>query len=481
MTTNNTTSKELEQRAEATFDKQMLIAIQQLTKARQFAAHTEETGEVCTPECEGCNDPVGQIISELQVSRAAVVAPQGDETLNDYVTLLERNNEQLRVVLKEALDQTGCDGDLCNYRWHERARVLLGEETPRFPVSTPVSEQHQIYADGFCARCSELAYPLTRALEATGVPTGEKNWQQSYGPNKVKALSDHESNLRRLLNALEDGKPEVIKERIDAAQFSIEFHAEVRRRLTALAQHHKLCSAWTVDTGGQRKPCDCMCRCGHRMGEHARRGDDSWFEECANRCGCSMFNAATSSTVDQSPASPSPIPEQEPRCRKCGHEPLKYFDGDTLRCSFIVVSGIGSRICGCKCQVEAPAATPPTATQHETAIRWAETYAEGVESQNDVSRPVENWSDFHRGQVHAAKEIAAALRNMPTTRITTTAGARECAEKIWKSINTSLAATVPAELKATYGDDAGVQLRESAIPKIAAIIEHYFPSSEARR
>lgn len=47
--------------------------------------------------------------------------------LDDYVTLLERNNGRLREVLKEALEQTGCDGDLCNYRWHEKARVLLGE------------------------------------------------------------------------------------------------------------------------------------------------------------------------------------------------------------------------------------------------------------------------------------------------------------------------------------------------------------------
>lgn len=47
--------------------------------------------------------------------------------LDDYVTLLERNNGRLREVLKEALEQTGCDGDLCNYRWHEKARALLGE------------------------------------------------------------------------------------------------------------------------------------------------------------------------------------------------------------------------------------------------------------------------------------------------------------------------------------------------------------------
>lgn len=58
-------------RAETTFDAQMLIAVQQLTKARRHAAHTEESGEVCRPDCEGCNDPVGQIVRESQTSHAA--------------------------------------------------------------------------------------------------------------------------------------------------------------------------------------------------------------------------------------------------------------------------------------------------------------------------------------------------------------------------------------------------------------------------
>lgn len=49
------------------------------------------------------------------------------ERVRSLTTLLERNNGRLREVLKEALEQTGCDGDLCNYRWHEKARVLLGE------------------------------------------------------------------------------------------------------------------------------------------------------------------------------------------------------------------------------------------------------------------------------------------------------------------------------------------------------------------
>lgn len=77
-------------------------------------------------------DPVGAKISERGGEWLGPVCPSPEViTLNDYVTLLERNNGRLREVLKEALDQTGCDGDLCNYRWHEKARVLLGEDDVR--------------------------------------------------------------------------------------------------------------------------------------------------------------------------------------------------------------------------------------------------------------------------------------------------------------------------------------------------------------
>lgn len=31
----------------------------------------------------------------------------------------------LIITLKEALEQTNCDGDLCAYRWHESARQVL--------------------------------------------------------------------------------------------------------------------------------------------------------------------------------------------------------------------------------------------------------------------------------------------------------------------------------------------------------------------
>src|ERR1041385_5612008 len=73
-----------------------------------------------------------------------------------------------------------------------------------------VEDARQVYADGFCAQCSELARPLTRALESTGVPTGEAGWQQSYGPNKVRAFYDLETCLRQLLFAIEDGKHEKV-------------------------------------------------------------------------------------------------------------------------------------------------------------------------------------------------------------------------------------------------------------------------------
>jgi hypothetical protein len=77
----------------------------------------------CCPEDESVYD---RLLTRMLVEKLTA-APD----LNDYVTLLERNNGRLREVLKEALDQTGCDGDLCNYRWHEKARVLLCEDDVR--------------------------------------------------------------------------------------------------------------------------------------------------------------------------------------------------------------------------------------------------------------------------------------------------------------------------------------------------------------
>jgi hypothetical protein len=45
---------------------------------------------------------------------------------SDAVRILDINS-RLVACLKEALAQTGCDGDLCNHRWHETARQLFSE------------------------------------------------------------------------------------------------------------------------------------------------------------------------------------------------------------------------------------------------------------------------------------------------------------------------------------------------------------------
>jgi hypothetical protein len=34
---------------------------------------------------------------------------------------------ELLAVLKAALEQIGCDGDLCMYRWHEDARAAIAK------------------------------------------------------------------------------------------------------------------------------------------------------------------------------------------------------------------------------------------------------------------------------------------------------------------------------------------------------------------
>lgn len=40
----------------------------------------------------------------------------------------EERCADLERVLLSALRQTGCDGDLCGYQWHEDARKILGEK-----------------------------------------------------------------------------------------------------------------------------------------------------------------------------------------------------------------------------------------------------------------------------------------------------------------------------------------------------------------
>jgi len=45
---------------------------------------------------------------------------------NDAIRILDLNH-RLIECLKQALAQTGCDGDLCLYKWHEEARSLITE------------------------------------------------------------------------------------------------------------------------------------------------------------------------------------------------------------------------------------------------------------------------------------------------------------------------------------------------------------------
>lgn len=45
---------------------------------------------------------------------------------SDAVRILDLNHRMVEC-LNEALAQTGCDGDLCLYRWHETARLLVAE------------------------------------------------------------------------------------------------------------------------------------------------------------------------------------------------------------------------------------------------------------------------------------------------------------------------------------------------------------------
>lgn len=55
-------------------------------------------------------------------------------------------------------------------------------------------------------------------------------------------------------------------------------------------KHHKHCSSWTVNTSGERQPCDCVCECRHTMFEHIRPGEHYWYEDCAvEGCPCMKF------------------------------------------------------------------------------------------------------------------------------------------------------------------------------------------------
>jgi len=42
-----------------------------------------------------------------------------------FIVRAVNNHEVLVEALQLALRESGCDGDLCNYRWHEKARAAL--------------------------------------------------------------------------------------------------------------------------------------------------------------------------------------------------------------------------------------------------------------------------------------------------------------------------------------------------------------------
>lgn len=49
------------------------------------------------------------------------------DVMIDTIDILARERDDAISILRDALKQTGCDGDLCAYPWHERARVLIAE------------------------------------------------------------------------------------------------------------------------------------------------------------------------------------------------------------------------------------------------------------------------------------------------------------------------------------------------------------------
>lgn len=185
-------------------------------------------------ECAGYRSSAAPVVDRALYSELIHIAAELARGGDFLPTCAEDMNRRLRRanILKTAERQ---DQQLKD--WANRVRQVADGLYIAAPPAIPQpSEQLKVYADGYCVRCSELAYPLTRALEKTGVPTGEDNWQQTYGPNRVRALADLETSLRRLLSALNEGKPERIKSEISRADHYIEFHAQVRRRLTASAQ-----------------------------------------------------------------------------------------------------------------------------------------------------------------------------------------------------------------------------------------------------
>ena len=69
-------------------------------------------------------------VGGLSVSGNALRGDSGDcvESANAHLIAAAPD---LLTVLKAALDQTGCDGDLCGYVWHEEAREIIARAEGR--------------------------------------------------------------------------------------------------------------------------------------------------------------------------------------------------------------------------------------------------------------------------------------------------------------------------------------------------------------
>ena len=49
------------------------------------------------------------------------------EKLGNTALAVKRQRDEAIKVLKAALSQTGCDGSLCFYEWHEDARRIIAD------------------------------------------------------------------------------------------------------------------------------------------------------------------------------------------------------------------------------------------------------------------------------------------------------------------------------------------------------------------
>lgn len=102
--------------------------------------------------------------------------------------------KELARVLKAALDQTGCDGDLCGYRWHEDARKVLEE----------FAESH--------ARLT--ASPTVAANDPTRVPQdvaeGMAEWQAVAMRAVPTGAGEAPSETRRVWRIIEDDGPLIV-------------------------------------------------------------------------------------------------------------------------------------------------------------------------------------------------------------------------------------------------------------------------------